>query len=54
MFVYPDSRTRFLELLARSGLISELNVGSSLSSSLSMVEFWSTSQSLKNLVATGQ
>lgn len=49
MFIYPDSRTRFLEMLATAGLLSDLNSGMGLTVN-SALEFWSSSQSIQNLL----
>lgn len=49
LFIFPDSRTRFIELVASAGLLSDLKSG--LAPSHSMFDFYSSSQSIQNLAA---
>lgn len=55
MFVYPDSRTQFIQLLVQADLLSVLELSPStaggLSASSSMLDFWSSSQSLQYISA---
>ncbi|KAI0361611.1 hypothetical protein OH77DRAFT_1469432 [Trametes cingulata] len=46
LFVYPDSRAKFLQLLGRAGLLPELQVGLGGSESVRALDFWSYTQDL--------
>ncbi|KAI0348060.1 hypothetical protein BDW22DRAFT_1404101 [Trametopsis cervina] len=46
LFIYPDTRTRFIALVADAGLLTDLRTG--FGPSTSMFEFYSSSQSLQN------
>ncbi|OBZ78999.1 hypothetical protein A0H81_01126 [Grifola frondosa] len=46
LFIYPDSRAKFLDILARSGLLPELQAGLGVSKSMHVLDFWSYTQCL--------
>ena len=41
LFVYPESRAKFLSLLGRAGLLPELRSGLGASDSVQILDFWS-------------
>ncbi|GJE86119.1 hypothetical protein PsYK624_021990 [Phanerochaete sordida] len=53
LFVYPDSRAQFIELITRAGLLADISGGLGGVSTMSMLDFWSSCQSLQNLVVDG-
>jgi hypothetical protein len=51
LFVYPDSRTHFVELISQAGLLPDLTDGLGPSGiSTSILDFWSSSQSVLRLL----
>ncbi|EKM61044.1 uncharacterized protein PHACADRAFT_247370 [Phanerochaete carnosa HHB-10118-sp] len=53
LFVYPDSRAQFIELVTRANLLADISGGLEGLSTLSLLDFWSSSQSLQNLIGEG-
>ncbi|KAH9898392.1 hypothetical protein C8Q73DRAFT_684699 [Cubamyces lactineus] len=49
MFVYPDSRAQFLQLLGQAGLLAELRTGMGASESARALDFWSYTQDLEDV-----
>ena len=49
LFVYPDSRAQFVEMLRRAGLLSELKASLGVSASKQALEFWSYSSGIDGL-----
>ncbi|KAM5536191.1 hypothetical protein V8D89_010090 [Ganoderma adspersum] len=49
LFVYPESRAKFLSLLGRVGLLPELRVGLGASDSVQVLDFWSYSKDFGNV-----
>ncbi|KAI0335264.1 hypothetical protein GY45DRAFT_1317193 [Cubamyces sp. BRFM 1775] len=49
VFVYPDSRAKFLQLLAQAGLLAELRAGMGASESVRALDFWSYTQDLEDI-----
>lgn len=47
LFVYPDSRAKFLQYLRRAGLLAELRSGLGASESARILDFWSYTQDLE-------
>jgi len=52
LFVYPDSRARYLEFLERAGLLPELKLGLGQSDNLQVLDFWSYGSRLDGLNST--
>ncbi|KAI0655087.1 hypothetical protein C8Q70DRAFT_1021781 [Cubamyces menziesii] len=52
MFVYPDSRAKFLQLLGQAGLLAELRVGMGASESARALDFWSYTQDLGDIAGS--
>ncbi len=46
LFVYPDSRAKFLFLLGRVGLLPEIRAGLGASDSVQILDFWSYTRDL--------
>ncbi|KAI0724562.1 hypothetical protein C8T65DRAFT_563506 [Cerioporus squamosus] len=46
LFIYPESRAKFLSLLGRAGLLSDLRAGIGASDSAQILDFWSYTQDL--------
>jgi hypothetical protein len=49
-FIFPDSRAQFLELLGRSGLLPEMNIGLGIGWSATEIDFWSYATGLDRRV----
>lgn len=54
MFVYPESRAQFVELLSRSGLLEDLRACTDGSGGLQALDFWSYSSSLDRITDLGR
>ena len=52
LFIYPDSRARFLEIVGLCGLLPDLDAGLGLASPNQVLDFYSSSQSFHDLLAT--
>ena len=44
MFVYPESRAKFLQLIGHVGLLPELRAGIGAMDSTQLLDFWSYTQ----------
>lgn len=60
LFVFPESRAKFLQLLGQAGMLAELNVELGIGLGATEVDFWSYASGLaeamgtNNISATGK